>query len=89
MSKLFQEVKLSSPDLDSGLSMSKTDSLLSGLREYILVGHGLNEKFDLSYQIDVSSAPDSIKHMIDLKTSLEVASHVTLGLEGIRKVNLG
>ena len=82
------DVKLLSPNLVSGVSMSFNTSKNTGddLSESSLLvsGYGLNEKFTFSYD-HLATAEGAVKK-IDLKSSLAFVSHAHLDMENKKQV---
>jgi hypothetical protein len=76
------EIKLTSPDLESGLEMSRNvtqqigDVVTSGV---LVSAFGLNQNFKFGYE--KMAAPTKTDQKIDLKTSLDFASHVQLDVQ--------
>ena len=81
------DVKLLSPNLVSGVSMSFNNSKNNGdanERSLLVSGYGLNEKFTFSY--DHLAMPEGTAKKIDLKTSLSFATHAHLDIENKEQV---
>ena len=81
------DVKLLSPNLVSGVSMSFNSSKNNGNayeRSLLVSGYGLNEKFTFSY--DHLAMPEGTVKKIDLKTSLTFATHAHLDIENKEQV---